>query len=63
VDGIAIAGDRRLAILNGTIVAIGDRVGRRTVKRIETNGVVLRDPGGGDVFVAIRSRKPPPDGA
>ncbi len=60
VDGIAIAGERRLAILDGAIVGIGDRVGRRTVKRIETHGVVLRDPGGGEVFLAIRTRRPPP---
>jgi len=60
VDGVAIAGERRLAILDGAIVGIGDRVGRRTVKRIDTHGVVLRDPGGGEIFVAIRARKPPP---
>jgi hypothetical protein len=60
VDGIAIAATRRLAIVDGAIVGVGDRVGRRTVKRIETDGVTLRDPGGGEVFVAIRARKPPP---
>jgi hypothetical protein len=62
VDGIAIAGDRRLAILDGSIVGPGDRIAGRTVKRIEVTGVVLREPGGGEVFVAIRSRKPPPGG-
>ena len=62
VDGIAISATRRLAILDGAIVSPGDRVGRRSVKRIEHNGVVLREPNGAEVFVAIRSRKPPPDG-
>ena len=62
VDGIAIAGERRLAIVDGSIVGPGDRIGGRTVKRIDVNGVVLREPGGGEVFVAIRSRKPPPGG-
>jgi hypothetical protein len=59
VDGIAIGGERRLAIVDGVIVSPGDRVGRRTVKRIDSTGVLFRDPGGGDVFVAIRARKPP----
>jgi hypothetical protein len=63
VDGIAISGERRLAILNGTIVGPGDRVGGRVVKRIDRDGVLLIEPGGRDVFVAIRTRKPPPDGS
>ena len=37
-------------------------VGTRTVKRIDREGVVLRDAAGRDVFVAIRTRKPPPGG-
>jgi hypothetical protein len=59
VDGIAISGERRLAILDGSIVGPGDRIAGRTVKRIDANGVLLGEPGGGEVFVAIRSRKPP----
>jgi hypothetical protein len=59
VDGIAISGDRRLAILDGSIVGPGDRIAGRTVKRIDTKGVLLGEPGGGEVFVAIRSRKRP----
>jgi hypothetical protein len=62
VDGIAIFGDRRLAIVDGEIVAPGDLVGRRAVTRIEGNGVAFREPGGREIFVAIRSRKPPPGG-
>lgn len=62
VDGVAIAGDRRLAIVDGAIVGPGDRVGRRVILRIESGGVVLRDPGGREVFVGIRSRKPSPGG-
>jgi hypothetical protein len=58
VDGVAIAGERRLAIVDGVIVAPGDRVGRRSVKRIDTDGVVLREPDGREVAIPIRGRKP-----
>jgi hypothetical protein len=63
VEGIAISGDRRLAILDGAIVGLGDRVGTRTVRRIERDGVVLADRRGREVFVAIRTRKSPPGGS
>jgi hypothetical protein len=59
VDGIAISATRRLAILDGAIVSPGDRVGSRSVQRVEHDGVVLRERNGVEVFVAIRSRKPP----
>jgi len=59
VDGIAISATRRLAILDGAIVGPGDRIGSRSVQRVEHNGVVLRERNGVEVFVAIRSRKPP----
>ena len=62
VEGIAIAGDRRRAIVDGDIVGPGDRVGSRIVRRIDANGVLLREASGREVFVAIRTRKPPPDG-
>jgi hypothetical protein len=60
VEGIAISGDRRLAIVDGAIVGPGDRVGTRLVRRIDKNGVLLREASGREVFVAIRTRKPPP---
>jgi len=59
VDGIMIAGTRRLAIVGGIVVAPGDPVGFRAVARIERDGVVLREPSGKEVYVAIRTRKPP----
>jgi hypothetical protein len=62
VAGIMIAGTRRLAIVGGIVVAAGDRVGVRAVARIERAGVVLREPSGREVYVAIRPRKPPPLG-
>ena len=59
VDGILIAGPHRLAIVGGNVVAAGDAVGTRAIARIERDGVVLREPSGREVYVAIRPRKPP----
>ena len=59
VDGILIAGSHRLAIVGGTVVAAGDPVGTRAIARIERDGVVLREPSGREIYVAIRPRKPP----
>lgn len=63
VDGIMIAGSRRLAIVDGTVVAAGDAVGVRAVARIERDGVVLREPSGREIHVAVRPRKPPTHGS
>jgi hypothetical protein len=60
VDGIMIAGTHRLAIVGGSVVTLGDTVGPRAIARIERDGVVLREPSGREVYVAIRPRKPPP---
>ncbi len=59
VDGIMIAGTCRLAIVDGNVVAAGDFVGVHAIARIERAGVVFREPSGREVYVAIRSRKPP----
>ncbi len=59
VAGIMIAGTCRLAIVDGNVVAAGDFVGVHGIARIERAGVVLREPSGREVYVAIRSRKPP----
>jgi hypothetical protein len=59
VDGIVIAGPHRLAIVGGSVVAAGDPVGLRAIARIERDGVVLREPSGREIYVAIRPRKPP----
>lgn len=58
VDGIMLSGNRSLAIVDGNVVAPGDRVGPRRVLRIEREGVALQEPSGREVFVAIRTRKP-----
>ena len=63
VDGIMIAGTQRLAIVGGIVVAPGDPVGTRVIARIERDGVVLREPSGREIYVAIRPRKPPAPGS
>jgi hypothetical protein len=55
VDGIMIAGDHRLAIVNGNVVTLGDRVGARSIVRIERDGVTLKEPSGRQVHVPIRT--------
>jgi hypothetical protein len=57
VDGIMISGIRRVAIVDGEVVTSGDKVGARTVARIDRDGVVLLEPTGREVRVAIRMRK------
>jgi hypothetical protein len=57
VSSILYGSTRRLAILNGTIVGEGDSVGTRRVLRIEREAVVLRDPAGRHVKVAVRRLK------
>lgn len=56
VNLIFVEADRRLAVLDGTIVSEGERVGRRIVQRIESKAVVLREPSGHELRVAIRRR-------
>jgi hypothetical protein len=63
VDGIMIAGTQRLAIVDGVVVAPGDAVGTRAIARIERDGVVLREPSGREIYLAIRPRKPPAPGS
>jgi hypothetical protein len=54
VDSILISRVRRVAIVGGTIVGIGDSVGSRVVVQIERNAVVLREPSGHELRVALR---------
>jgi hypothetical protein len=56
VNSILVGPDRRLAVLDGSIVREGDVVGRRMVVRIESGAVVLREPSGHEVRVLIRRR-------
>lgn len=54
VTSILVGPGRQLATVDGVIVAVGDRVGRRIVDRIETDAVVLKDPSGAEVRVPLR---------
>jgi hypothetical protein len=54
VDSILIDQERRLAIVEGTIVTVGDIVGLRVVTQIDRDGVVFREPSGLIVRVALR---------
>lgn len=56
VGGVLISADRRLAVIDGAVVGIGDRVGTRTVADIEANAVVLREPSGNEIRLPIRGR-------
>ena len=56
VGGVLISAGRRLAVVDGAVVGIGDKVGTRTVAGIESNAVVLREASGREVRVPIRPR-------
>ena len=56
VDSILIDQERQLAIIEGSIVGVGDSVGSRVVIRIERDGVVFREPSGLAIRVALRSK-------
>lgn len=63
VDSILIDQDRRLAIVDGVVVAVGDSLGARVVVAITRDGLVLREPSGLAVKVPLRpSAGRPPDG-
>jgi hypothetical protein len=51
--------ERRLAIVNGRIVEVGDRIGAVIVRRIDPRAVVVEEPGGAtrtlELRVALRS--------
>ena len=55
VDSILIDQDRRLALIDGAIVGIGDTVAGRVVVQIERDAVVLREPSGRVVRVRLRA--------
>ncbi len=61
VDSILVDRNRRLAVIGRSVVAVGDRVGSRTVARIEPDFVELREPSGLLVRVPIRWRGSPPE--
>jgi len=55
VDSILIDQDRRLALIDGAIVGVGEAVGSRVVVQIDRNAVVLREPSGRIVRVRLRA--------
>jgi hypothetical protein len=57
VNSILVSPDRRLAVLDGAIVGVGDAVGLRVVVQIEPEAVILREPSGYLIKVSIRGRQ------
>jgi hypothetical protein len=55
IDSILIAHDRRLAVIGGAIVGIGDSVGPRMVIAIDGESVVFREPSGFELRVSLRT--------
>jgi len=58
VDSILVDQERRLAIINGMVVGVGDAVGPRRVTQIESDTVDLREPSGLLVRVHVRGKSP-----
>jgi hypothetical protein len=56
VSGILISSDRQFAVIDGSIVSPGDRVGSRVVVRIDPAAVVFREPSGREVRVPVRGK-------
>ena len=55
IDTVLIDRDRRLAFVDGRVVAVGDTLGSRVVIGIDSDRVVLREPSGRTVTVRVRS--------
>ncbi len=55
VDSVLIDQQRRLAIVDGAVVAVGDTLGPRVVVAINRDGIVLREASGHEVRVPLRS--------
>jgi len=58
VDSILVDQERRLAIIDGMVVGVGDAVGPRRVSQIESDTVDLREPSGLLVRVHVRPKSP-----
>jgi hypothetical protein len=56
VDSVLLDQERRLAIVDGTVVSVGRQVGQRVIVAIERDGVVFREPSGRLVRVPVRTR-------
>jgi hypothetical protein len=58
VNSILVSPERRIAVLDGTIVREGEKIGPRVLVAIEHDAVVLREPSGRQVRLPIRGRRP-----
>jgi hypothetical protein len=54
LDSILVDQDRRLAVINGVVVHVGDSVGSRVVAHIAGDGVLLRERSGLVVRLPLR---------
>ena len=57
VESILIDQERRLAVVDGAVVRVGDLVGTRTVVRIDRDAVVLQEPSGLVVRASVRRKQ------
>jgi hypothetical protein len=55
IDSVLIDQDRRLALIGGSVVSVGDSIGSRVVVQIDRDVVVMREPSGRTVRVRVRS--------
>ena len=53
VSTILVAEDRRLAMIDGRVLGVGDAVGRRVIAAIEPRAVVFREPSGAQIRVRL----------
>lgn len=58
IEMILVDQSRRLAVIGGAVVAVGDAVGARTVAQIEPEFVMLKEPSGLLIRVPIRGKVP-----
>jgi hypothetical protein len=59
IDTVLIDQDRRLVIVDGAVVGVGDTIGSRVVVDIARDGIVLREPSGRIVRVRPRTGMTP----
>ena len=57
VDSILVDQYRQLAVVSGVIVSVGDRVGSRTITQIGRGFVILEEPSGLKVRVAVLGKQ------
>jgi hypothetical protein len=57
VESILIDQERRLALIDGAVVRVGDLVGTRTIVRIDRDAVLLREPSGLVVRASVRRKQ------